>query len=277
MSRWKIISIYIPDGNPRSIKICDIKTSIAKAIFIPRNRIIEWLTERDLEFPWIYFLIWEEDELGKNNIYIWEADPLKNRISEHNKKREDWNYVIAFVSEKNNINKGHIKFLENYCYEEAKRADKCILNQNVPTKSTITEQEQDFILDFFDDIKILISTLWYPIFEIENKKKKKFLYCEWKLAKAKWEYTEDGLMVYQDSTCNIEESNTCPQNIRKLREYLLEENFLKKSSNLYVFKRSYLFSSLSTSASVILWRSANWWTEWKDANWNTADKIFRKN
>jgi len=39
--RGRTISIFIPDSNPRSVKICDIKDSIVKAIFIPRNKVVK--------------------------------------------------------------------------------------------------------------------------------------------------------------------------------------------------------------------------------------------
>ena len=32
--RGRTINIYIPDSNPRGVKICDLKDSIVKAMFI---------------------------------------------------------------------------------------------------------------------------------------------------------------------------------------------------------------------------------------------------
>ncbi len=46
--RWRTINIFIPDSNPRSVKICDIKDSIVKAIFIPRNK-LDNVTRSDLQ------------------------------------------------------------------------------------------------------------------------------------------------------------------------------------------------------------------------------------
>ena len=111
--RGRTISIYIPDGNARSIKICDIKDSIVKAIFIPRTKLAEAVGRRELQDPWIYFLFWEQNEIGKYQVYIWEAETLITRIKQHNSSKDFWNAVICFVSEKRNINKAHIKYLEN--------------------------------------------------------------------------------------------------------------------------------------------------------------------
>ena len=49
MKRGKTIQIYLPDGNPRSIKIAEISTSITKAIFIPRSKINEASSRSELQ------------------------------------------------------------------------------------------------------------------------------------------------------------------------------------------------------------------------------------
>ena len=55
--RGRTISIFIPDSNPRSVKICDIKDSIVKAIFIPRNKLDDVVKRSDLFEPGIYLSV----------------------------------------------------------------------------------------------------------------------------------------------------------------------------------------------------------------------------
>ncbi len=275
--RGKTISIYIPDSNPRGIKICDIQNSIVKAFYIPRNKIKDALNREELNSPWVYFLIWEKNELGKELIYIWEAETLIERLKQHNNKKDFWNSAICFISEKQNINKAHIKFLESYAYKEALSINKCELeNSIIPAQSSLSEQEEDFALSFFDDIKILISTLGFPIFEQTKKKKDNIYICKWKEAYAKWEYTGDGFTVFKWSTVNLKESSTIWSWVTKIRKSLREKNVLISKDNVYEFNEDYTFSSPSTSAAVILARNANWWTEWKDEKWNTLHKNFRE-
>ena len=153
--RGRTISIYIPDGNARSIKICDIKDSIVKALFIPRTKLQEVINRKELLDPGVYFLFGEIDEIGKHKVYIGEAETLLTRIKQHNSSKDFWNTAICFISEKRNINKAHIKYLENYCCDQAKKINKCELeNSTVPTQSSLTEQDIDFVLSFFDDLKI---------------------------------------------------------------------------------------------------------------------------
>jgi len=159
MIRGKTIQIYLPDGNPKGIKICDLPTSIAKAILIPRNKLKEASEYLNLSKVGVYFLVSEKDEMDLAHVYIGEAEDLIKRLKQHDNQNEDyWNFAIAFLSSKDNLNKAHVKFLENYCYIQAKDYARCyIQNSVIPTQSNITPQDKDFVLDFFDELRILLG------------------------------------------------------------------------------------------------------------------------
>lgn len=276
--RGRTISIYIPDANPRSIKICDIKDSIVKAIFIPRSKLTEANTRPELANQGIYFLVGERNEVGKPTVYIGEAEELWTRINQQNSKKEFWNAVICFVSEKQNLNKGHIKYLENYAYLEAKKINKCDLkNDTIPTPASLTEQEEAFVLGFFDDLKLLIATLGYPIFEETKKDPSNIFVCKGKDADAIGEYTEDGFVVFKDSKSNLKEPNTSDSWTINTRKNLIDKGILKRIDSVFVFTEDYVFSSPSTAATVILARRANGWSEWKDKSGKTLNEKIRKN
>ena len=276
--RGRTISIYMPDANPRGIKICDTKDGIVKAIFIPRNKLADAVKRQELQDPGIYFLIGEPNEIGKPRIYIGEAEVLITRIKQHNTSKDFWNSVICFVSEKKNINKAHIKYLENYSCSQAKKINKCELeNSTNPTQSSLTEQDQDFVMSFFDDLKLLIATLGFPIFEESKKDQSKIYICKGKDAYATGEYTEDGFLVFKNSKANLEESKTAGTWVTGMRKNLIEKGILKQEGSVLMFTEDYLFNSPSASAAVILARRANGWTEWKDKNGKTMDEKIRKN
>ncbi len=276
--RGRTISIYIPDANPRGIKICDTKDGIVKAIFIPRNKLADAVKRQELQDPGIYFLIGEQNEIGKPRIYIGEAEVLITRIKQHNSSKDFWNSVICFVSEKKNINKAHIKYLENYSCSQAKKINKCELENNTnPTQSSLTEQDQDFVMSFFDDLKLLIATLGFPIFEESKKDQSKTYFCKGRDAYATGEYTEDGFLIFKNSKANLEESKTAGTWVTGMRKNLIEKGILKQDGSVLIFTEDYLFNSPSASAAVILARRANGWTEWKDKNGKTMDEKIRKN
>lgn len=275
--RGRTISIFIPDSNPRGVKICDIKDSIVKAIFIPRNKIDEVTKRSDLLEPGIYFLFGNEDEIGKPKVYIGEAENLLSRIKQHNVGKDFWTTAVCFVSEKKNINKAHIKYLENYCVDQAKRISKCKLENNTtPTQSTLTEQDIDFVLSFFDDLKLLIATLGFPIFEESKKEKQNLFICKGKDAYAEGEYSEDGMTVFKGSQANAKEAAAMGEWALNIRKALIGQKIMRLNGNVYTFDEDYTFNSPSAAASVVLARSANGWTEWKDKNGETLDKRYRQ-
>lgn len=133
-------------------------------------------------------------------ISIDESEVLLARLSKHNKDKDFWNQAICFVSEKKNVNKAYIKYLETHSCEQAKLINKCTLeNSNTPTKSSLTDQDRDFVLRFFDELKIIIATLDYPIFEQIKRSKRNKYYCKSKDADAVGEYTEEGFVVNKES------------------------------------------------------------------------------
>lgn len=275
--RGRTISIFVPDGNPRSIKICDIKDSIVKAIFVPRSKLDDICKRSDIQDPGIYFLFGTEDEIGKPRVYIGEAENLLIRLKQHNAGKDFWNTAICFVSEKRNINKAHIKYLESHSCEQAKQIGKCSLENNTsPTQSSLTEQDVDFVLSFFDDLKILIATLGFPIFEDIKKEKQDTIFCKGKDASAMGEYAEDGLTVFKDSRAQPNETFTISPGVHQMRDALLTNGILKAENGILLFVEDYTFNSPSTAAAVVLGRSANGWIEWKDKNGLTLTDKFRK-
>ena len=275
--RGRTITIFIPDSNPRGVKICDIKDSIVKAIFIPRNKLDTVYKRNDLQDPGIYFLFWKEDEIEKVSVYIGEAENLITRLKQHNANKDFWNKAICFVSEKRNINKAHIKYLENYCCEQAKIVNKCNLENSItPTQSSLTEQDVDFVLSFYDDMKVLISTLGFPIFQENKKNKENIFICKGKNAYAEGEYTEDGVIVFKGSKANLEETKTAGSWLSNRRKILVDKSILEEKEGTYLFNEDYTFASPSTAAGVILGRRANGWIEWKDKNGKTMDAKIRQ-
>jgi hypothetical protein len=276
--RGKTISIYMPDGNPRSIKECEINNSIVKAFFIPRNKLNEISQRKGITDPGIYFLFGKEQEIQKPSVYIGEAENILTRLKQQNTNKDFWNTAICFISEKKNINKAHIKYLENHACVEAKRINKCILeNSTTPTQSSLTESDVDFVLSFFDDLKVLLSTLGYPIFEETKRDLQNIFICKGKDAYAKGEYTEEGMVVFKGSKAQVEETPSIGEWIKNIRNNLLEQKILVLENDVYVFAEDYIFSSPSAAAATVLGRAANGWTAWKTEKGVSLDERYRNN
>ncbi len=278
MNLGKTIQIFIPDGNPRSIKIADITSRTIQAILIPRSN-LEYATTRDeLNNVGIYFLIGDADDETKPILYIGEAEDCQLRLKQQNKTKDFWNTALAITSKTNYFTKTHVKFLEWFCYSEADKARRYrIDNPTVPTKPFVSEPMESDLLDNFETIKILVSTLGYPIFDpIKKPGGKDILICKGKDAYAEGEYTEDGLVIFKESKCNLTVTRTLGSSVRILRKKLIGSGILIQDGNVYKFTDNQTFSSPSAAAATVLGRSANGWIEWKYKNGKTLDEVKRK-
>jgi hypothetical protein len=150
-------------------------------------------------------------------------------------------------------------------------------NGTTPQKPYITESTEADLIDNFDTIRILVSTLGYPLFEQVDKRDEEYLfYCKGRGAIGVGKYLEDGFLVFKDSTTAIEEVKSADVALVKARKKLLANGILKKEGNYYIFTQDYLFKSPSWSGATILGRQTNGWTSWKLKNGKTLDDIYRK-
>jgi hypothetical protein len=201
MSLGKTIQIFLPDGNPRSLKIAEITSRTVQAILIPRAKLDDAAKRQELKNVGVYFLIGSSEEDSKPMLYVGEAEECLTRLKQQNKQKDFWNTAIAIISKTQYFTKTHIKYLESYCHSEAQKAARYKLeNPTVPSMPFVSESMEADLKDNFDTVRMLVATLGYPIFDqIKKPPKKAILYCKGKAAKAEGEYTEDGLIVFGSS------------------------------------------------------------------------------
>jgi len=271
------IYIFLPDGNPRGIRIAEITSRTIHAILIPRSKLEVAQIRKELKNVGLYFLIGNPGDETKTQLYVGEAEDCLLRIKQQNRDKEFWNNAIVIVSKTQFFTKTHIKYLEWYCYNEATRVNRYrLVNTNIPAKPFVSESMQADLFDIFETIKILVSTLGNPIFDyIKRPEKKEILICKGKDAYAEGEYTEDGFIVFAGSKCNLIETKTAGPVVTNRRKKLLNEGILEEKDNVYIFTIDHIFTSPSAAADTILARSANGWTEWKYRNGKTLDEVKR--
>jgi hypothetical protein len=277
--RPQTIQIFLPDGNPISIKIADLTNRMMTAVLFPRNKLIEVGLREEVRKYGIYFLFGYSEEKAKPIAYIGETEDCFERIKSHNKNKDFWNYAIVISSKSNTFTKSHVKFLEYLCIKNANEIGRYDTeNLATPAKPYITESMEADLMDNFDTIKILLATLGYPIFEELKKssvKKKEILYCKGKDAKAEGDMVDDGFVVFKGSIANLDETNTAGSWVTGLRSKLIDSKILVKENQVFVFVEDFLFGSPSAAAAAVLGRRANGWIEWKNKEGKTIDKLLR--
>lgn len=180
MKFGKTIKIFLIDGDPNGRMSCELSNWSGKAYKIPRIKIKDCTDRNDLNSTGVYLLFGKDDE-GKDLVYIGEAESILKRLNQQLNAKDFWNEAIIFISKDENLNKAHIKYLENRLHDIAKSANRYrIDNFIIPTQSSISESDRAEMEEFIEYIKMLVNTLGHKVFdEKENsnqsKNKKHFL------------------------------------------------------------------------------------------------------
>ena len=272
------IQIFLPDGNPTSIKIADLTNRMIVAVLIPRNKLTDCGVRPEVRKYGIYFLFGVNEDKAKPISYIGETEDCFERLKLHNKSKDFWNYAVVVTSKSNTFTKSHVKYLEHVCIKSANEIGRYDTdNLSAPAKPYITESMEADLLDNFETIKVLLATLGFPIFEEIRKssRKKELLYCKGKDAFAQGEMIDDGFVVLKGSKANKDETKTAGTWVTGMRKKLLDDEILTPNNGVFIFAEDFVFGSPSAAAAAVLGRRANGWTEWKDKNGNTIDEIYR--
>jgi len=280
MQRPQTIQIFLPNGSPRSIKNAEITNRVVKAIFIPRNQLQNALKRAEVSNVGIYFLFGGANDSAKPLAYIGEAENCMTRLKQHNRDKEFWTHAIVIVSRIDAFTKAHVKYLEHIGIKNAQQVNRFKLeNSTLPKAPFITEPMEADLLDSFETIKVLLSTLGYPVFDSINKSqiaKKELFFIDSKGIKAEGDLIDDGFVVFKDSEAVVKNTRSCHHYVLTTRKKLEDNGILVHQNNKLLFTENYIFSSPSTAAAVILGSTANGWTTWKDKKGKTLDELKRQ-
>ncbi len=281
MKFGKTIKIFLIDGDPNGRMSCELSNWTGKAYKIPRIKIKECTDRDDLMNTGVY-LLFGKDEEGKDLVYIGEAESILKRLNQHLNQKDFWNETIVFVSKDDNLNKAHIKYLENRLHDIAQLAKRYkIENSIIPTQSSISESDRAEMEEFVENVKMLVNTLGHKVFDEkrEFKPKQKHEIFSIKAARGadgQGEPSSDGFVVLKGSKAAATIVNSMSASFIVLRQKLIDDGVLVDKGEFYEFSDDYIFSSPSTAAVMVMGRSANGLSEWKQKDGKTL-KDFENN
>jgi hypothetical protein len=278
MKFGKTIKIFLIDGDPNGRMSCELSNWSGKSYKIPRIKIKDCTDRDDLTSTGVYLLFGKDDE-GKDQVYIGEAESILKRLNQQLTQKDFWNEAIIFISKDENLNKAHIKYLENRLHDIAKSANRYqVDNSVVPTQSSISESDRAEMEEFIEYIKMLVNTLGHKVFdekrEFKPKQKQDTFYIKAaRGAEAQGEPTSEGFVVFKGSKASGSTVPSMTSNFMNLRQKLIDQNIIVHKGDSFEFPDDYIFSSPSTAAAMILGRNANGLTEWKLKNGKTLKEF----
>ena len=271
----KKLEMLLLEGTPSGLRYLDLRNWVGRAFVCPRVSLPKLLGRSELEKAGNYVLIGNSDDLDLPEVYIGEADCLRNRLPQHNEK-DFWNEVIVFMSQDETLDKAGVRYIESRLVQDLLQ-DKLssLKNGNVPLNKNISEADRAVLEEFIEKIKIILLVLGYKIFRFsdntQNDHEELFLSTGGISAKGK--ETDEGFLVKKGSQATANPSDNMSDKYKQLRETLIKNGVLAQNGEQFVFTQDYLLTSPSYASSLVLGYSSNGRFLWKTKNGTPLKEI----
>lgn len=271
------LRIFVADGDPDGLRIVERSNWVGRSLVFPRAA---WAQPSlaglpELQQTGVYLLLGPREVGEGDRLYIGEGDPIKPRLATHHSGKDQkdfWTRAICFVSMGQALNKAHVQFLEANLIRLAKQAKRVPLdNATQPTEPTLSAADRADMQVFLEHMLGMLPVLGVHAFEQPSKAPAPSaaeLTCKGKGLLARGYESTQGFVVKAGSQAMYEVAqsllNHFPGTLLK-RQELIDLGVLAQQGSAYVFTQDYAFSSPSLASTVVLGRSSNGRTDWRDA------------
>lgn len=281
-TRAKTIQIFLPNGDPRGIRIAEITTRIVQVIEVPRSELDAFYAMPESQQVAVYFLFGAPEDGSAGRVYIGQTGDVPQRLASHHKQKDFWERALVLISRTNSLTQTHALFLEWHCLRIAAQAGRYELENgtNGSKPHTPAPLEAD-CMEIFETGQSLLATLGYPLFDpVAGARKgdaaQSPYLCTAAGADGRGLYTSEGFVVLAGSSGRRDSVKSLQErSMGRMREKLIETGVVRVEGDRIVFARDHLFGSPSTAAIALLGRAANGWEAWKLADGRTLDQIHR--
>lgn len=273
------IRLFLIEGESSGRWRCELSNWTGLAFRVPKTMITKCSDRVELGYTGVYFLVGRDEEQG-DSVYIGEAEGILKRINQHISKDiwQDWTECVVFVSKDNGLNKAQVKYLESCLYELALEAGRCHLeNMNHPTKSSLSEADEAEMLEYLDNLRLLMGAMGHRFLEPPITKEEEHKGPVYSMSSVKTDYdakgmvVPDGFVVLKGSRISDRVAKSfMDKGYNKLRENLIANGTIIDR----VFTKDYHFDSYSASSSVIQGHNSNGWIEWRTDDGTTLDETM---
>jgi hypothetical protein len=162
------IRIFVPDGDPESVKIVDLFHWTGVGLAFPRAAWPRVSTRPEFKKSGVYVLTGTAEGTRDDlpTIYVGQGDEIGTRIEFHYANKDFWDWGFAFVSKGDALNRAHITWLEHALLERARHAERCHLdNTNQPREPGLSESERADTQGFLRELLRILPLLGVRVFE----------------------------------------------------------------------------------------------------------------
>lgn len=274
------LRIFVVDGDPDGLRLVERTNWVGKAVVFPRSIYTQIRNRPEFQQTSVYLLMGPRTDGEGEMLYVGEGDPVRPRLDDHFAKKDFWTRAVFFVAP-GQLNKAHVQFLESQLINRAYLAKRVQLdNGNKPAEPTLSEADRADMNVFLSNILGMLPVLGVHAFEqspaLTSMDLAPGLLCQGNGAKAQGRDTPQGFVIEAGSTAVLNEVPSLKSyfpSVIELRSELLKNGVLVEEAGFLKFTQAYTFSSPSYASSVILGRSSNGRTDWRDAAGKTLKEI----
>ncbi|MGA6828851.1 GIY-YIG nuclease family protein [Nitrospira sp. NS4] len=274
------LRIFVADGDPDGLRLVERSNWIGKAVVFPRALYPTVRNRPEFQQTGVYLLLGPRTDGDGEMLYIGEGDPVRPRLEDHYARKDFWTSAVFFVAPAH-LNKAHVQYLEAQLVQRAMRANRIPLdNGNKPAEPTLSEADRADMEVFLHNILGILPVLGITAFEQTSltpiKANGFILTCQGRGVTATGNDTPQGFVVRQGSYAAHDEVQSLKEHfpgVIKLRADLLSRGVLVSDGNALRFTQDYTFSSPSLASAVVLGRSSNGRTDWKDPSGRTLKQL----
>ncbi|MEX2217841.1 MAG: GIY-YIG nuclease family protein [Phycisphaerales bacterium] len=280
------IQVFLPEGEPRGIRIASIENRGTKAVAFPRSKSAHAFQRDELGWVGVYFLFGTKVGADRMSVYIGEAECCSDGLSTHNgdQAKDFWQTGVVVVSGLQSFTKAHVKMLEWASIRKAKDAGRYVVeNSNAGQQPHLPEATAAVVSEILEGLEVLLGCLGFPIFDAiassadgsaDQTEGTHLFWIKRKGYAARAVYNEDGLVVLKDSEARPDVVQSS-RDLEPDRERLVKQGVLEKRADKYVFLRDHVFSAPSSAAEMICGGAINGWDAWVDDQGRTLSEIYR--
>lgn len=289
MTHGRSIRIYLADGSAAGIRHAEVVNWTGQAIVCPRTRVAELAAWDESHRPGVYFLIGDDPNGSRPQVYVGEAEHVFERLKQHVKdeKKDFFDQVLLLTSKDANLTKAHVKYLESRLVELARQVDRvALLNANTPPRPSLPRADVAAMEEFLGPARLLMAALGF--FGLQPLSKASpvgaqgptpvadgpsgplstvtlHLSIPKRGVEAKGVATDEGFVVLKGSIGTKQLRSTLQKGWLTLREELIADGSIVVDGEAARFERDVLFGSSSAAASIVAGGVWGGRTGWKTA------------
>jgi hypothetical protein len=271
------IRLYLADGRADGFRLVEKPNWTGLGLVSSRSDYPRARKRDEYTRPGVYLLAGPPSGTGlKDQLYIGEADDLRDRVDQHLRNKDFWTTAVSFTSKDENLNKAHVRYLEARLVQLASKAGRVdLLNGTVPALPKLSEPDRADMEAYLREMLVILPLLSVVAFEeIDTQTAPAYrLHLKGKGAQATGRDTAEGFVVYEGSLARSDSVPSIHPYLHTHRERLQAEGVVVPDGGHLRFTRAHLFDSPSTAAGVLLGRSANGRIEWKNAAGQTLKEM----